>query len=63
MMAADHPAIIDAGNTAHLLGQKRLEPRELRIRQPEMMISHEKLPVAGECESYSRRHENPLYGS
>jgi hypothetical protein len=35
----------------------------LRIRQPEIMISHEKLPVAGECESYSRRHENPIYGS
>ena len=38
--AADHLAVVDPRDTAHLVRQQRLKTSELCVLQPEMMVGH-----------------------
>jgi len=38
--AADHPAVINTGLATRIRRQMRLDPRELRIREPETIPIH-----------------------
>ena len=42
--AADDPAVIDPRLASSIGGKKRLKPRELFIRQPEMIAIHHRSP-------------------
>src|SRR4051794_32795839 len=56
--AADHPPIIDARLASRVRWQVRYDPRELPIRQPEMIAIHRRLSSgAGESRNVTREKQ------
>jgi hypothetical protein len=60
--AADHPPIIDARLASRVGRQVRRDPRELPIRQPEMIAIHRR-PSSGARESRNDARRKQVNGS
>src|SRR3954462_12726514 len=60
--AADPPPIVDPRLAPRAGRQMRCDPRELLIRQPEMIATHRR-PSSGRGESRNHPHANRLNGS
>ena len=60
--ATDHSMVINPRLASGIGRQKRLQPGELLLGQPEMIAIHQGSPF-GDRESQSRSQRNPLYGS
>lgn len=59
--AADHPAVIDPGNTSRVCRKMRRKPRELIVGKPEIRTRHHKLP-SGSLNHASARLGIPFMG-
>ena len=53
--AADHPAVINPRHPARLIRQERLQPGELVLGKPEVVVRHHKLPTFGSLNHISGR--------
>lgn len=60
--AADDTAVVDPRLAARVGWKMRLKPRELLIRQPEVMVFHSRAPF-GILESQNDRRSKTFYGS
>ena len=59
--AADHPAIVDAGNAPRLVRKQRPDNPPLQVSQIVTTLHHQ-APAVWKLESQSAHRENPLYG-
>lgn len=51
------------GHAADLVGQMRLDARELGVGEPELVVGHDAPPISGGIAPHMPTQRNPLYGS